>query len=72
MNDKMLGQRIRAIRATRGLTLEQCARVMGTSKATLSAIENGKRQIRITQLNAIAAALGTDINEILTTSNLPA
>jgi transcriptional regulator with XRE-family HTH domain len=72
MSDKVLGQRIRTIRRTRGFTLVQLAGATGMSKTTLSAIECGQRQLRIAQLNAIAAALGTDINEILTTSNLPA
>ena len=72
MSDKALGQRIRAIRRARGFTLVQLAGATGMSRTTLSAIECGQRKLRISQLTAIADALGTDINEILTTSTLSA
>ena len=72
MSDKVLGQRIRAIRRARGFTLVQLAGATGMSRTTLSAIECGQRKLRISQLTAIADALGTDINEILTTSTLSA
>ena len=70
MSDKVLGQRIRTIRRTRGFTLVQLAGATGMSRTTLSAIECGQRKLRISQLTAIADALGTDISGILTTSNL--
>ena len=72
MSDKVLGQRIRAIRRARGFTLVQLAGATGMSRTTISAIECGQRKLRISQLTAIADALGTDINEILTTSTLSA
>jgi len=72
MSDKVLGQRIRAIRRARGFTLAQLAGATGMSRTTLSAIECGQRKLRISQLTAIADALGTDINEIIATSNLSA
>jgi transcriptional regulator with XRE-family HTH domain len=72
MSDKVLGQRIRAIRRARGFTLVQLAGATGMSRTTLSAIECGQRQLRISQLTAIVDALGADISGILTTSTLSA
>ena len=40
-----LGQRLRALRAARGLTLGEMATALGVSAAYLSALEHGKRGV---------------------------
>jgi transcriptional regulator with XRE-family HTH domain len=51
------GARIRKLRETRGLNLHELALLCGISAPALSLIENGKRDLRLTSLYRIAAAL---------------
>ncbi|WP_242887480.1 helix-turn-helix domain-containing protein [Actinomadura litoris] len=46
MRSRKLGQRLRAIREERGLTLQQAARVLNRTPSSLSKLETGKRGIR--------------------------
>jgi transcriptional regulator with XRE-family HTH domain len=52
-----VGGRIRKIREENGLTLHELARLSGISAPALSLIENGKRDLRLSSLQRIAAAL---------------
>lgn len=61
----LLGRRIRALRAERGLTLEQMASAVDRAPSQLSAIENGKREPRLPVLRSIAKALGTTVDHLL-------
>lgn len=61
-----LGRRIRHARTRADLTLAQLAERVGTSAAQLSHIENGRREPRLTLLQAIAGALGTSAGDLLT------
>jgi transcriptional regulator with XRE-family HTH domain len=58
-----VGRRIRAYRLKAGLTLDAAA--TGTSPSQLSLIENGRREPRLTLLNAIAASLGVEVADLL-------
>ena len=49
--------RVKDLRISRGLTVEQLASLAGLSKSYLSEIENGKKQINGRRLEALAAAL---------------
>lgn len=60
-----VGQRIRARRGTEGLTLDQLARLCGISGPALSLIETGKRDVRLTTLARIAAALRLPLEVLL-------
>ena len=60
-----VGQRIRARRGTEGLTLDQLARLSGISGPALSLIETGKRDVRLTTLARIAAALRLPLEVLL-------
>ncbi|MBK0419231.1 helix-turn-helix domain-containing protein [Leucobacter sp. CSA1] len=60
-----LGRRIRERRAQLGLTLEQLAAAIDRAPSQLSAIENGKREPRLPVLRALAAALGSTVDELL-------
>jgi transcriptional regulator with XRE-family HTH domain len=62
-----LGQRLRHLRRTKGLTLEQLGAAVGRAPSQLSLIENGRREPRLTLLQAIAAALGVPLSDLLRT-----
>ena len=59
-----LGDRLRAARETRGLTLDQLSSSTGVSKAHLSRLESGERQPSIGILVDLATALGTRVSTL--------
>jgi transcriptional regulator with XRE-family HTH domain len=65
-----IGRRIRQLRAERGLTLDELASAVGRAPSQLSMIENGRREPKLTLLQAIARALGTTLDAILTSEPL--
>ena len=60
-----LGERLRAARDARGLTLDQLSTSVGVSKAHLSRLESGDRQPSVGILVEVAAALGTRVSVLL-------
>ncbi len=60
-----MGQRLRAARDHRGLTLAQLASLTGLTKAHLSRLESGERQASIGALVGLSAALGTKVSALL-------
>lgn len=60
-----LAERLRRLRISRRLTLEQLAQQAGLSKGYLSRIENARQLPPIATLSRIAAALNTDVNFFL-------
>src|ERR671912_606952 len=60
-----LGQRIRHFRGERGLTLDQLGETVGMAGSQLSLIENGKREPKLSTLDALAAALYVDLSALL-------
>lgn len=60
-----IGERIRQARDARGLTQKQLGAISGTSEITIRQYELGKRQPRIEQLQAIAAALNVSVGFLL-------
>ena len=60
-----LGQRLRHVRRTKGLTLEQLSAAVGRAPSQLSLIENGRREPRLSLLQAIAASLGVPLGDLL-------
>ena len=60
-----VGRRIRAIRNTQSLNLDQLARLTGISAPALSLIETAKRDARLTTLAKIAAALRVPLSHLL-------
>jgi transcriptional regulator with XRE-family HTH domain len=57
-----LGQRIRALRLNRRLSLAQLAQATGVSEATLSRIEVGQSQVTAPHLHGLAQQLGVDVS----------
>ena len=60
-----LGQRIRHFRGERGMTLDQAGEAVGLAGSQLSLIENGKREPKLSTLDALAAAFGVSLGDLL-------
>jgi XRE family transcriptional regulator, fatty acid utilization regulator len=60
-----LGQRLRHLRRAKGMTLDQLSAAVGRAPSQLSLIENGRREPRLSVLQAIAAALGVGMDDLL-------
>ncbi|HTW19457.1 MAG TPA: helix-turn-helix domain-containing protein [Mycobacteriales bacterium] len=60
-----LGQRVRHLRRARELTLADLATAVGSASSALSLVENGRREPRLSQLRAIAAALDVPVEDLL-------
>lgn len=63
----ILGKRIRHFRTQRGLTLEALSAQVGVVPSQLSLVENGRREPKLSLLNALAVALDTSVTELLST-----
>lgn len=62
-----LGHRIRHQRVSHGLTLDELGEKVGVAGSQLSLIENGKREPKLSLLQAIAEATGVEVGELLST-----
>jgi XRE family transcriptional regulator, fatty acid utilization regulator len=60
-----LGHRIRHHRVARGLTLDELGAEVGVAGSQLSLIENGKREPKLSLLQEIARATGTEVADLL-------
>ena len=60
-----LGHRIRHQRVSHGYTLDELGAIVGVAGSQLSLIENGKREPKLSLLQAIAAATDTDVTDLL-------
>ncbi len=60
-----VGRRVRALRQSQGLTLDDVAAKANVSKFLLSRLENGRVSSSIATLSNVAAALGTTLGQIL-------
>jgi len=61
-----IGRRVRQLRRMRGLTLDDIGAAIGRAASQVSVIENGKREPKVSELQAIARALGVSLDELLT------
>ena len=64
-----LGHRIRHRRVSSGYTLDELGERVGIAGSQLSLIENGKREPKLSVLQAIATATGVEVTDLL--SNEP-
>ena len=60
-----LGHRIRHERVARGWTLDELGAQVGVAGSQLSLIENGKREPKLSLLQAIAHATGLEVTDLL-------
>ena len=61
----LVGRRVRHHRRAKGLTLEQLATEVGRAPSHLSLIENGRREPRLSLLQALATALDVPLSQLL-------
>jgi transcriptional regulator with XRE-family HTH domain len=61
----VFGQRLRHLRRAKGLTLAALGAQVGKPAPYLSLVENGKREPRLSLIDALAAALGVTPTELL-------
>ncbi len=61
----MIGRRIRQLRLDKGLTLDEVASALGRAISQLSLIENGKRELKLGELQKLARILGTTVDDLL-------
>ena len=63
---EMIGRRIRAHRKSAGLSLEQLSLLSGAAVPTLSIVERGKRDVKLSTLVSLADALRIDLPDLFT------
>jgi predicted transcriptional regulator/DNA-binding XRE family transcriptional regulator len=61
----VFGQRVRHARRARGLTLAQLGERVGRAPSVLSLIENGRREPKLSMIEALASALSVPTSELL-------
>lgn len=59
-----IGQKIRRLRNSHGLSQEQFANLVGLDRTYISGIEQGKRNVSIVNLEKLAHAFGISISEL--------
>jgi transcriptional regulator with XRE-family HTH domain len=67
-----IGERIRAERASKGISLRSLARNVGLSPSLISQIETGKCQPSVSTLYAITTALGVSVQDVFGEATAPA
>lgn len=62
---KKLGQNIKKIRISKEMSQGDICRKLDMDRSYMSAIENGKKNITIQQLERLAQALGVSVDKLL-------
>ncbi len=65
MAPRVLGQRLRAARRTRGFALQAAAEALDWTRATLAALEKGERRTRANELVRLAELYGRPVGDFL-------
>ncbi len=65
LSNAEIGRRLRTIRKSRGLRRSDAARESGVARATLVAIEQGRRRVRTDEIQRLARLYGTSVNGVL-------
>jgi len=60
-----IGNKIREIRARRGIKAQEVAKKLGVLKSTYSAMELGDRKIKADEIGLIAQILGVEVGDLL-------
>lgn len=69
MNNEKIGQKIKSLRKTRGLTQDQLGQKLGVQRATISNYEIGRRSPHLNELQKIADILGVSLEYFGVSSN---
>ena len=62
---KRLGDNIKKIRTRKGMSQGDICQALDMDRGYMSAIENGKKNITIQQLERLAQALGVSVDKLL-------
>jgi XRE family transcriptional regulator, regulator of sulfur utilization len=62
---KAVGERIKAVRAERGLTQDQLAELSGLNRVHLYRVENGQQSMTLRTLKIIADALDVRMRDLI-------
>lgn len=65
LDPRFVGERLRIARGVAGLTQDCVANRIGMARTTVVAIENGKRKVRIDEIQILAKIYGTSTNALL-------
>ncbi len=60
-----IGRRIRQLRSERGLTLDDLSTAIGRAPSQVSVIENGKRELKLGELQRFARVLDVSVEQLL-------
>lgn len=60
-----IGENIRRLREQAGMTQADLGKILGVTHSAISLIESGKRGISLKQADKIAAALNTNLDELV-------
>lgn len=60
-----LGKNIKKIRTKKGMSQGDICRALEMDRGYMSAIENGKKNITISQLERLAQAIGVSVDKLL-------
>jgi len=60
-----IGRRIRALRTARGMTLDDLGAAIDRAASQVSVIENGKRELKLGEVQRLARALAVTVDELL-------
>jgi predicted transcriptional regulator/DNA-binding XRE family transcriptional regulator len=61
----IIGRRIRQLRRDAGMTVGDLGAAIGRAASQVSVIENGKRELKVAELQTLAGALGTSLDALL-------
>nr|WP_308420200.1 helix-turn-helix domain-containing protein [Pseudoclavibacter endophyticus] len=65
-----IGRRIRQLRRSRGMTVDDLGAAIGRAASQVSVIENGKRELKVAELQRIARVLGASFDALLEPAGL--
>ena len=60
-----IGQQIRDVRITKGLTQQQLGNRIGVTRSIITNYEAGRQNFTVSTLQKVATALGLDLNVII-------
>ena len=60
-----MGRRIRQLRTERGFTLDSLGAALGRAPSQISVIENGKRELKLGEVQRLARILGVSLDELM-------
>jgi len=66
-----LGQRVRTVRAVRGLSRKELSRISGLSERYIAQLEGGQGNVSILLLRRIAGAIGARLDDLLPIPDMP-